>query len=78
MPKIFHIEIKVEMAHRYYGSLSELFKNEKDIGISKFTLDRWDWTNAFENDICIIRKSNIRLSKRVAKKTQAKKRKNST
>jgi hypothetical protein len=74
MRKIFHLEKKAEMAHRYYGSLSELFKKENNIGISKFSLDRWDWTNAFENDICIIRKSNIQLSKRVAKKTQAKKR----
>ena len=78
MPKIFHLELKAEKAHRYYGSLSALFKYNKDIGVSKFTLDRYNWSNVFENDRVIIRKSLIVLSERTAKKTQAKKRKNST
>ncbi len=67
MRKIFHLELKAESAHKYYGSLSALFKSHKDVGVSKFTLDRWDWSKEFENGTCIIRKSNIVLSRRISK-----------
>lgn len=78
MKKIFHLELKSANLHKYYGSLSALFKNNKGLSVSKFTLDRWDWSNDFENDVCIIRKSVMILSSRTAKKRPAKKRKNST
>jgi hypothetical protein len=74
--KIFHLELKADKRHRYYGSLSALFKNNTGLSVSKFTLDRWDWSNSFENDVCIIRKSMMVLSSRAAKKRPAKKRKN--
>jgi len=63
MAKIFHLEFK-DNSHKYYGSLSALFKHNKKIGISKFTLDRHNFDKPFENEICIIRKSQIVKSER--------------
>lgn len=43
--KIFHIEFKNAIEnkkHFYYGDLTILC-NTHEIGISKFTLDRWDF-----------------------------------
>lgn len=67
--KLFHIEFKNSLEkekHFYYGDLTILCKSH-EIGISKFTLDRWNFETPFENEICIIRKSEIVVSKRVVK-----------
>lgn len=64
MAKIFHIEFKSDKSHKYYGSLSALFKHNKEIGISKFSLDRHNFETPFENEICVIRKSQIVKSER--------------
>jgi len=42
MRKIFHLEIKADNSHKYYGSLSALCSENPELGISKFTLDRFD------------------------------------
>lgn len=62
MRKILHLEIKVDNSHKYYGSLSALCSENPDLGISKFTLDRFDFTQPFENGICIIRKSVMKTT----------------
>ena len=54
--RIFHLTIKATSEHKYYGSLAALFLDEKDLGVSKFTLDRYDFTVPFENEFCIIKK----------------------
>lgn len=54
MRKIFHLEIKTESSHKYYGSLSALCLENRNLGVSKFTLDRFDFSEPFENEICII------------------------
>jgi len=56
MRKIFHLEIKSENSHRYYGSLSALCSENPNLGVSKFTLDRYDFSTHFENEVCVIRK----------------------
>ena len=43
MRKIFHLETKADNSHKYYGSLSALCSENPDLGISKFTLDRFDF-----------------------------------
>lgn len=48
MRKIFHLEIKSESSHKYYGSLSALCSENPNLGVSKFTLDRLDFTQPFE------------------------------
>ena len=48
--------MKATDEHKYYGSLSAIFLEYKDLGVSKFTLDRYDFENPFENENCIIRK----------------------
>ena len=53
--KIYHIEIKKTGEHDYYNSLTALFKDRKNLGVSIYTLQRFDWSNPYENDICIIR-----------------------
>ena len=50
MRRIFHLEIKSENSHKYYGSLSALVEENIDIGISKFTLDRYDFSKPYENE----------------------------
>jgi len=48
MRKIYHL--KQNGKHSYYGSLQAVFNANKELGVSKFTLDRWDWTNEYVND----------------------------
>lgn len=38
-----------------YKTLTKVFKNH-EIGVSKGTLDRWDFKIPFENNQCIIKK----------------------
>ena len=68
MRKIFHLEIKSENSHKYYGSLSSLCSENPNLGVSKFTLDRFDFTEPFENGICIIRKSVMKTTGSVGEK----------
>lgn len=68
MRKIFHLEIKAENSHKYYGSLSALCSENPNLGISKFTLDRFDFTEPFENATCIIRKSVMKTTGSVGEK----------
>ena len=69
MRKIFHLEIKSENSHKYYGSLSALCSENPNLGISKFTLDRFDFdTSNFENAICVIRKSVMKTTGSVGEK----------
>ena len=56
--KVYHLYNKKTNNHSYYNSLTALFKDNKYLGVSKFTLDRYDWDLLnweFENPICIIR-----------------------
>ena len=67
--KLFHIEFKNALEnekHFYYGDLTILC-NTHEIGISKFTLDRWNFETPFDNEICIIRKSELVVSTRSKK-----------
>jgi hypothetical protein len=54
--RVFHLTIKSSGEHKYYGSLAAIFLDNKDLGVSKFTLDRYGFSQPFENEICIIRK----------------------
>jgi hypothetical protein len=62
MRKIFHIEIKSDNSHKYYGSLSALVNDNSDLKISKFTLDRFDFAKDYEDTFCIIRKSVMKTN----------------
>lgn len=67
--KLFHIEFKSASEnekHFYYRDLTVLC-NTHEIGISKFTLDRYNFEKPFENKICIIRKSELVVSTRSRK-----------
>lgn len=68
MRKIFHLETKADNSHKYYGSLSALCSENKNLGVSKFTLDRFDFAEPFENSICIIRKSVMKTTGSVGEK----------
>lgn len=67
MRKIFHLEIKSENSHKYYGSLSALCSENPNLGVSKYTLDRFDFSKPFENSVCIIRKSVMKTTGSVGK-----------
>lgn len=62
MRKIFHIEIKSDNSHKYYGSLSALVNDNSNLEISKFTLDRYDFAKDYEDNFCIIRKSVMKTN----------------
>ena len=68
MRKIFHLEIKSEGSHKYYGSLSALCLENPNLGVSKFTFDRFNFSEPFENSICIIRKSVMKSTGSVGEK----------
>jgi len=57
--KLFHLTIKATGEHKYYGSLTAVFLDNKHLNVSKFTLDRHDFTNPFENEVCKISKCII-------------------
>lgn len=54
--RLFHLQIKATGEHKYYGSLAAIFLDNKDLGVSKFTLDRFDFVQPYENEVCVIRK----------------------
>lgn len=55
--KIYHHTEKDTGDHRYYTSLTALCIDlEGELGVSKYTLDRWDWSAPYENELCIIRR----------------------
>ena len=58
MSKVYHLEINGQ--HSYYTTLTGLCVN--NIGVSKFTLDRYDFKEPYKNDICIIRKGILNSS----------------
>lgn len=69
MRRLFHLQIKSDNSHKYYGSLSALCNDNADLGVSKFTLDRFDFESGeFENAICIIRKSVMKTTGSVGEK----------
>lgn len=54
MRKIFHLEKNGK--HSYYGSLQAVFNANNDLGVSKGTLDRFDFENSdFKNDKVVLR-----------------------
>ena len=57
MRRLFHLQLKATCEHKYYGSLAAVFLDNKNLQVSKFTLDRYDFTIPFENEVCIIRKA---------------------
>lgn len=59
--KLFHLTIKATGTHSYYASLSSVFRNNQyqDLKISKFTLDRYDFAQPYENEKIILRKDKI-------------------
>ncbi|HEX8334506.1 MAG TPA: hypothetical protein VF622_17915 [Segetibacter sp.] len=57
--KLFHVYLKTKDDHKYYGSLKAIFDDKNDVGVSKFTLDRYDFSKPFENEKVIIRKGEM-------------------
>ena len=54
MRKVYHLEKNGK--HSYYGSLQAVFNANKDLKVSKGTLDRYDWYNGeYENEIIKLR-----------------------
>jgi hypothetical protein len=54
--RLFHLTIKATGEHKYYGSLAAIFLDNKDLQVSKSSIDRYDFATPFENDVCVIRK----------------------
>ena len=54
MKKIFHLYKKHTNSNEYYGSLKAVFDENKDLRVSKYKLDRWNFSNPFENEACIL------------------------
>lgn len=56
--RLFHLYLKSTLEHKYYGSLKAIFidTTNPDLGVSKFTLDRFDFVQPYENEVCVIRK----------------------
>lgn len=57
--RLFHVQIKATGEHKYYGSLAAVFLDNKDLGVSKFTLDRYDFLKPFESEVCVINKGLV-------------------
>ena len=48
MRKIYHLEFKATGFNFHYGDLTILCKTwGKNLGVSKFTLDRWDFKKPY-------------------------------
>jgi len=44
------------LEHKYYGSLKGLLLDNENLGISQSYLEKYQWIEPYENEICIIRK----------------------
>jgi len=74
MRRLFHLQIKSDNSHKYYGSLSALCNDNAYLGVSKFTLDRYDFESGdFENANFIIRKSVMKTTSQIDLKNEGKK-----
>jgi hypothetical protein len=66
MRRLFHLQNKLDNSHKYYGSLSALCNENADMGVSKSTLDRYDFESGdFENANFIIRKSVMKTTSQI-------------
>lgn len=68
--KLYHLEYKnleLQKRHFYYGDLTMLYNSHNDIQISKSFLEKKDFSEPFENKICIIRKDELVISTRFKK-----------
>lgn len=71
MRRLFHFQQKLDNSHKYYGSLCN---DNASLGVSKFTLDRFDFdATYFENENCIIRKSVMKTTSQIDLKVEEKK-----
>jgi hypothetical protein len=66
--RIFHLHLLETNEHKYYGSLAAIFLDNKDLGVSKFTLDRYNFTTPFENGKVVIRKGRGSIHDRIPKR----------
>lgn len=57
--RLFHLQIKETNEHKYYGSLIGLLLDNENIGISKSYLEKYEWSEPYENDLIVIRKGFI-------------------
>lgn len=58
MRKVYHLEKKG--LHSYYGSLQAVFNANNDLGVSKGTLDRYDWSKGeYVNEKIRLRVGNL-------------------
>ena len=60
MRKIFHLTKKEDASQCYYSTLVALVRDNHNLGVSKATLDRFDFSKPFENSKIIIIKSVIK------------------
>lgn len=69
MRRIFHLQIKSDNSHKYYGSLSAVVADKYDLGASQSTLEKFDFDSKdFENEKVIIRKSILKTKNQVLEK----------
>lgn len=54
--RLFHLHIKASNEHKYYGSLMGLLLDNENLGISKSYLEKYDWSEPYENELIVIRK----------------------
>lgn len=54
--RLFHLHIKTTNEHKYYGSLKGLLLDNENIGISQSYLEKFQWSEPYENEFIIIRK----------------------
>lgn len=58
MRKVYHLE--KDSLHYYYGSLQAVFNAHNDLGVSKGTLDRYDWSKGeYVNEQIKLRVGNL-------------------
>lgn len=63
--KIYHLEFKLSGFNFHYGDLTILCNTwGKNLKVSKFTLDRWDFEKPYENENIVIHKTKLITSKR--------------
>ena len=54
--RLFHLHIKATNEHKYYGSLVGLLLDIENLGISQSYLEKYQWSEPYENELIAIRK----------------------
>lgn len=64
---IYHLYLKAKQEHHFFNSIPFLFETQarqgNELGVSRFTIERWDFKKEYENNLITLRKGELQARK---------------